>query len=178
MAYTTATLNLIGTGTIDNSVGGSKRWTYSHATETLATVIGAGYISDATKKGILVGDVVDYFKTGTVSVFKLKVASISSGAATLAAIDLAASGTMSIGAATTDLLGFYGLATPIAQQVGAAQAAVATSVVTTAATTTSPWGYATSTQADAVSAQVVLLRTLVNELRADLVALNLIKGAA
>lgn len=81
------------------------------------------------------------------------------------------------GSATTDKIGFYGLATPIVQPSGSAQAAVATSTITTAATTTTPWGYATSTQADAVAAQVVLNRTLVNKLRTDLVALNLIAGA-
>lgn len=81
------------------------------------------------------------------------------------------------GASTTDKIGFYGLATPIVQPSGAAQAAVATSTITTAATSTTPWGYATSTQADAVAAQVVLLRTLTNKLRTDLVALNLLAGA-
>lgn len=82
-----------------------------------------------------------------------------------------------VGQSTTDLVGFYGT-TPIVQRSGAAQAAVATSTITTAATTTSPWGFATSTQADAIAAQVVLLRTLANENRAALVALGLIKGSA
>jgi hypothetical protein len=50
---------------------------------------------------------------------------------------------------------------------GANQAAVGT----TAATTTSPWGFGSSTQANA-------LITLVNQLRADLVELGLIKGSA
>ena len=81
------------------------------------------------------------------------------------------------GASTTDKIGFYGLAAPIVQPSGAGQAAVATSTITTAATSTTPWGYATSTQADQVAAQVVLNRTLVNELRASLVAVNLIAGA-
>jgi len=82
-----------------------------------------------------------------------------------------------VGQSTTDLVGFYGT-TPIVQRSGSAQAAVATSTITTAATTTSPWGFATSTQADAIAAQVVLLRTLTNELRAAQVAVGLIKGAA
>jgi hypothetical protein len=81
------------------------------------------------------------------------------------------------GKSTTSLIGFYGLATPIVQPSGAAQAAVATSTITTASTTTTPAGYATTTQADAIAAQVVLVRTLVNKLRTDLVALNLIAGA-
>lgn len=62
-------------------------------------------------------------------------------------------------------IGFYG-ATPAAQRSGAAQAAV----TTTAATTTSPAGYTTTTQANAIV-------TLVNELRAAMVAVGLIAGA-
>lgn len=70
-----------------------------------------------------------------------------------------------IGTGTTQKLSFYN-ATPIAQRAGSAQAAVAT----TAATNSSPYGYAQA-QADAIVA-------LVNELRAALVALGLVKGAA
>lgn len=75
------------------------------------------------------------------------------------------SGGYSTGQSITDLITFYG-GTPIAQRSGATQAAVGT----TTATTTSPWGYGSSTQANAIV-------TLVNELRAALVALNLIAGA-
>jgi UDP-N-acetyl-D-mannosaminuronic acid transferase (WecB/TagA/CpsF family) len=57
--------------------------------------------------------------------------------------------------------------TPIVQRVGAAQAAVAT----TGSTTSTPYGFTSAAQADA-------LVTLVNELRAALVAFGLIKGAA
>lgn len=71
-----------------------------------------------------------------------------------------------LGQSATDKIGFYGLAVPIVQRSGSAQAAVST----TASTTTSPAGYATTTQANAIV-------TLVNELRAALVALNLIAGA-
>lgn len=53
------------------------------------------------------------------------------------------------------------------QPASANQAAVGT----TAATTTSPWGFSTSTQADAIV-------TLVNQIRSDLVAAGLIKGSA
>jgi UDP-N-acetyl-D-mannosaminuronic acid transferase (WecB/TagA/CpsF family) len=74
-------------------------------------------------------------------------------------------GGMLIGQSATDLVGFYG-ATPIAQRSGAAQAAVAT----TAATTTTPYGFTTLTQANAIV-------TLVNELRAAMVAAGLIAGA-
>lgn len=70
------------------------------------------------------------------------------------------------GGSTSQKFGFYN-ATPIAQRAGAAQAAV----VTTAATQTTPYGFATQAQADNLVA-------LANELRAALVALGLIKGAA
>jgi hypothetical protein len=63
-------------------------------------------------------------------------------------------------------LGFYGVA-PIAQRAGAAQAAVAT----TGSTQTTPFGYTTAAQADAIV-------TLVNELRAWAVVQGFIKGAA
>jgi UDP-N-acetyl-D-mannosaminuronic acid transferase (WecB/TagA/CpsF family) len=71
----------------------------------------------------------------------------------------------SVGQSATDKVGFYG-ATPVAQRAGAAQAAV----TTTAATSTTPFGYSEA-QANAIVA-------LVNEMRAALVALGIIKGAA
>ncbi len=70
-----------------------------------------------------------------------------------------------LGQSASDLIAFYG-ADPVAQRSGSAQAAVAT----TAATSTSPFGY-TSSQANAIIA-------LVNELRAALVAVGIIKGSA
>jgi len=70
-----------------------------------------------------------------------------------------------LGQSSTDLVGFHG-ATPVAQRSGASQAAVST----TASTTTTPAGYATTTQANAIV-------TLVNELRAALVAKGLIAGS-
>lgn len=57
-------------------------------------------------------------------------------------------------------------AVPVVKPSGAAQAAV----VTTAATQSTPYGFATQAQADA-------LVTLVNKLRTDLIALGLIAGA-
>lgn len=72
---------------------------------------------------------------------------------------------INLGRATTDLVAFHG-STPVAQRSGSAQAALGT----TAATTTSPWGFATSTQADAIA-------TLVNELRAALVEKGIIAGS-
>lgn len=70
------------------------------------------------------------------------------------------------GNAATDLISFYGV-TPVAQRAGIAGVAVAT----TTATTTTPAGFTTLTQANAIV-------TLVNEIRATLVANGLMKGAA
>jgi hypothetical protein len=66
--------------------------------------------------------------------------------------------------ATADKIGFYG-ATPIVQPTSAAQAAV----VTTAATSTTPFGFS--------EAQANAIVTLVNRLRTDLISLGLIKGS-
>jgi hypothetical protein len=71
-----------------------------------------------------------------------------------------------IGTATGEKFAFHN-ATPVIQRAGAAQAAVAT----TAATNTTPYGFTTAAQADAIV-------TLVNEIRAALVEKGLIKGAA
>jgi hypothetical protein len=73
---------------------------------------------------------------------------------------------MSFGNAITDKISMYGV-TPIVQRSGAAQAAV----TTTAATSTTPYGYGTAAQADAIV-------TLVNELRAAAIAIGQIKGSA
>lgn len=75
-------------------------------------------------------------------------------------------GGYTVGQAATDLVGFYG-ATPIAQRASSAQAAVAA----TGASNSTPYGFTTAAQADAIV-------TLVNELRAALVAAGIIKGAA
>lgn len=69
------------------------------------------------------------------------------------------------GQSTTSKVGFHG-ATPVVQRSGASQAAVSN----TASTTTTPAGYATTTQANAIV-------TLVNELRAALVEKGIIAGA-
>lgn len=70
------------------------------------------------------------------------------------------SGGCCMGQSATDLIGFYG-ATPVAQQ------ASGTAVSTTAVTTTTPWGFSTSTQAQN-------LVTLANYLQTALVNLGLI----
>lgn len=68
------------------------------------------------------------------------------------------------GQSTSDKLAFYG-STPVVQPASASQAAAAATTTTTATTT------ALETDLDAV-------RVLVNQLRAELVELGLIKGAA
>lgn len=77
----------------------------------------------------------------------------------------ALNGAVEIGDSTADAVGFYGV-TGITQRTSASQAAVGT----TASTTTTPFGFTTSTQANAIV-------TLVNELRAAAVAIGLIAGA-
>lgn len=69
-----------------------------------------------------------------------------------------------MGQSTTDKIGFFGLATPIVQPSGAAQAATTNTTTTTSTTT------ALTTDLDAVRAQV-------NAIRSALVALGLIAGA-
>lgn len=73
----------------------------------------------------------------------------------------------------------YGTA-PIDQPSGSTQAAVATTAITTAAitTTTNAYGYATTTQANNIAVIADANRTLLNQLRTDLITLGLIKGSA
>jgi hypothetical protein len=71
-----------------------------------------------------------------------------------------------IGTGATQKLGFWGV-TPVVQPSGAAQAAV----VTTAATQTTPYGFATQAQADNLVA-------LSNAMRSAMVASGLMKGSA
>lgn len=83
---------------------------------------------------------------------------------------------------------FFG-ATPVSQPASANQSAVTATVgvavSTTGATNTTPYGFTTAAQADAIVARVNELRTiaeankaLLNQIRADLVALGLLKGSA
>lgn len=80
MAYTGNTLSLITTAPIE---GGWKEWTYV-TSDSLATVKGAGYISDASNRGMEVGDFVNVINTSTPAYAIYAVTSISAGAATLA----------------------------------------------------------------------------------------------
>lgn len=78
---------------------------------------------------------------------------------------------------SSDYVGFYGT-TPCVQPSGAGQAAVATTVITTAATSTTPYGFATITQANDIAAVVAASRVLLNQMRSDMVTLGLLKGSA
>jgi UDP-N-acetyl-D-mannosaminuronic acid transferase (WecB/TagA/CpsF family) len=80
---------------------------------------------------------------------------------------LTVGGTSTFGAATNNPVGFFGT-TPANQPTSANQAAViSTAAVSISAT---QFGYATSTQATGIV-------TLLNQIRADLVTLGLIKGS-
>jgi hypothetical protein len=63
----------------------------------------------------------------------------------------------SLGQSATDTIGFYGV-TPVAQQ------AAGTAVSTTAVTTTTPWGFSTSTQAQALVTLANYLSTVLHNL--------------
>lgn len=79
MAYTPGTLSLLG-GTIE---GGWKFWVYTTA-DSLATVKGAGYISDAVNRGMEQGDFVLVINTATPAYAIYAAGAPSSGAVTLA----------------------------------------------------------------------------------------------
>jgi hypothetical protein len=88
------------------------------------------------------------------------------GATVKNVVDGGAGGT-TIGEATTSKVSFYGV-TPITQRTSASQAAVVTTVAVS--TTSNIWGFSTSTQANSIV-------SLVNELRAAMVAIGVIKGS-
>lgn len=115
-------------------------------------------------------DAIDFAATtALITVNATDILTMTSTSLTLAdAVNVAVNATTGtkIGTAITQKLGFYN-ATPIAQRAGAAQVAIAT----TASTQTTPFGYTTQAQADAIV-------TLANELRAWAVAQGFIKGAA
>lgn len=188
MAYTSNKLSLRG----GNLIGGAapRVWEY-YTADPLATVIGAGYISDATKKGMLVGDVVQVFfgtlnttgpdatataaARGTVSEFAsqptfttLSVSSISSGAATL--LDKTV-----LGGSATALVGFYG-ATPVVKAAAAGQSAVASTTITSVASTSLT--AADVTRINALIDRVEAIRVLQDQTRTDLIAYGLQKGSA
>lgn len=95
---------------------------------------------------------------------------------------------LKIGKAAGQKLAFHGSA-PVAQRSGSAQAVVTptigVAVVTTASTQSSPFGFVTQAQGDALVSRVNQLlvdsaaqTVLINELRAALVEKGLVKGGS
>lgn len=82
MAYTTSTLNLITQDLMGE--GGTSYWIYS-TTDSIATVTGAGYFSDALKKGLEKGDLVTVVNPAGPTFLQTQVQSVTAGAATVAA---------------------------------------------------------------------------------------------
>lgn len=80
-----------------------------------------------------------------------------------------------LGQSTTDKVAFYG-GTPSAQPSATAQSAIATTAITTLATT--PTATDIAVAVNSLISRVSAAVTLVNQLRSDLVTVNLIKGSA
>lgn len=80
--YTSNTLSLMSVSPL---AVGPQMWMYTTTTDSEATVKGAGYISDATKKGMEKGDIVWVINPSTPAGYLLMCSAISSGAGTLAA---------------------------------------------------------------------------------------------
>lgn len=104
--------------------------------------------------------------------------------------DLTSTGNTRLGNAVTDTIGLYGV-TPVAQRAGASQAAYTASTLTALGTiafstaAAGVWGFQSSTAAKTIRTQLNKVitdlpkaSTLLIRLRADLVALGAIKGAA
>lgn len=82
------------------------------------------------------------------------------------------------GQSITDKIGFYGLAVPIAQLAGAAQAAVTDGSTGTAAATNGIAALTATYNSTLLINAIATLAAQGNALRNALVSLNLIKGAA
>lgn len=122
--------------------------------------IGVAYTDQELKDGTMSGYTVT---GGTIS--GAAVGGTHTGTASFSA--LAVNGTATIGAASTNTLGFFGQA-GTTWPTSASQAAAASTAAASFSAT--QWGFSTSTQANAVI-------TLVNQIRSDLVALGIIKGS-
>lgn len=172
MAYDGSGLSLLK----DTVGGGNAVWLYS-STDDAATVQGAGYITDATSRGLAAGDLVIHFRTGTVRAYIHKVASISSGAATLAGAEIYGGSNWQIGSATSALVAFFG-STPISQRANAALTGTislfsltgASFVANTSSTVSGLFGFNSTYASQLVD--------FVNEVRAMLLAYGLHKGGA
>lgn len=80
------------------------------------------------------------------------------------------------GQSATDLVGFYGV-TPVVQPTSASQAAITNSAGGTASATTGLQALTASYNSTLLANSFATVVVLVNKLRADLVALGLIKGS-
>lgn len=130
--------------------------------------------------GLLVDEIIDQLNA--------TIAAVNAGGGSGTYTNLIVTGNTALGDAVTDTIGLYGV-TKVVQPAAAAQAAVATGAITplatTAATQSTPWGFASAAQADAIATQVNLIITqgaalvaLANAIRTAMVALGSMKGAA
>lgn len=130
--------------------------------------------------GLLVDEIIDQLN--------LAIAALNAGGGGGSFVNLTVTGNTLLGNAVSDTIGLYGVA-GVAQPAGAAQAAVATGAITplatTAVTQTTPWGFATQAQGDAIATQVNLIITqgaalvaLANAMRSAAVLIGSMKGAA
>ncbi len=110
MAYTSTNLNCFTEAPL---ASGLKFWTYE-TTDAIGTVLGAGYITDATKKRVAKGDLVFVVNTTSATFFLTQVLSVSSGAATLEmaaspmAEQLVSTALTTVGAGTITAAGIVG----------------------------------------------------------------------
>lgn len=103
-----------------------------------------------------------------------KIVSNATANGTVSTTDFTATGNVALGDAATDTLGFYGVATPVAQQAGAAQAATNVGAISDFPAD----GAGSTPEIEAIADGVRALEVLLNEVRESLVDLGLIKGAA
>lgn len=85
-------------------------------------------------------------------------------------------GGYTVGQSATDLVGFYA-ATPIVQPTSASQAAIVNTAGGTASATTGMQALTASYNSGILSNSLATIVVLVNQIRADLVALGLQKGS-
>ncbi len=114
------------------------------------------------------GDMVGYNISGATIVSSTITGNNAITGTTVTATTLVVTTSAAVGNTTTATVGFYGTS-PIAKRASSNQGAVTTTA--SASISATQWGFSTSTQADT-------LTTLVAQMRADLVALGLIKGSA
>lgn len=157
---------VLGSGAAGNTV----TWPVTDCTLVgrTSTALTSGRVPFVTTNGHLTDDADMTFATDTLTVTKIAATTLTGTLTFADAVNVVTNATTGtkIGTATTQKIAFHN-STPVAQRAGAAQAAVST----TGATSTTPFGYTTAAQADAIV-------TLVNEIRAALVEKGIIKGSA